>query len=82
MAAGPRQRRSRLTAREFAPLTGKVWEVDVFAGRADGLVLAEIELNAPGEQFDLPDWVGKEVTDDPCFRNSAIALIPVAGVAA
>lgn len=61
---------------------GKIWEVDVFAGRAEGLVLAEIELAATDEPFDLPDWAGKEVTDDPRFRNSAIALIPMAEVAA
>ncbi|WP_242126608.1 CYTH domain-containing protein [Sphingobium sp. Sx8-8] len=57
------------------PHGGRIWEVDVFAGRANGLVLAEIELRAPDEAFDLPDWVGREVTADPRFRNSAIALV-------
>ncbi|HKY81671.1 MAG TPA: CYTH domain-containing protein [Sphingobium sp.] len=60
------------------PHGGKIWDVDVFAGRAEGLILAEIELGAVGEPFDLPDWIGKEVTDDPRFRNSAIALMPTA----
>lgn len=60
---------------------GKIWDVDVFAGRAEGLVLAEIELGAPDEPFDLPDWAGKEVTDDPRFRNSAIVLMPMAELA-
>lgn len=61
---------------------GKTWDVDVFAGRVEGLVLAEIELRAPDEPFDLPDWVGEEVTDDPRFRNSAIALMPLPGAVA
>ncbi|AJR26393.1 CYTH domain-containing protein [Sphingobium fuliginis] len=57
------------------PHDGKVWEVDVFAGAAEGLVLAEVEMRSIDERFDLPDWVGDEVTSDPRFRNSAIALM-------
>lgn len=57
------------------PHDGKIWEVDMFSGCADGLILAEVELQAVDERFDLPDWVGDEVTEDPRFRNSAIALM-------
>ncbi|WP_375196964.1 CYTH domain-containing protein [Sphingobium sp.] len=61
------------------PHGGKIWEVDVFAGLAEGLILAEIELDAADEMVDLPDWVGREVTDDPRYRNSAIGLMqPIA----
>jgi len=56
------------------PYAGQVWEVDVFAGSAAGLVMAEVELASPDERLDLPAWVGREVTDDPRFRNSALAL--------
>lgn len=59
-----------------APHGGRVWEVDVFAGAATGLVLAEVELDAADAQVDLPDWVGREVTDDPRYRNSAIGMAP------
>lgn len=57
------------------PHDGKIWEVDVFAGAVEGLILAEVEMRAVDERFDLPDWVGDEVTDDPRFRNSAVALM-------
>ncbi|MEK7456391.1 MAG: CYTH domain-containing protein [Pseudomonadota bacterium] len=51
----------------------RIWEVDVFGGRAAGLVLAEIELPTVDTVFDRPDWVGNEITGDPRFGNSAIA---------
>lgn len=49
---------------------GHVWEVDFFAGRHAGLVLAEVELNAPDEPVDLPDWVSREVSGDARYFNS------------
>jgi len=47
-----------------------VWEVDIFQGENEGLVLAEVELAHESEQFDLPDWVRKEVTDDSRYYNA------------
>ncbi len=52
------------------------WEVDVFHGANEGLVVAEIELTDPGETFDLPPWAGKEVSEDPRFFNSRLADVP------
>ena len=49
---------------------GHVWEVDFFAGRHAGLVLAEVELSAPDEPVDLPDWVSREVSGDARYFNS------------
>lgn len=56
---------------------GKEWTIDVFEGENDGLVVAEVELAHPGEQVDLPDWVGEEVTSDPRYRNSALVNAPL-----
>ena len=50
------------------------WEVDVFGGRLEGLVLAEIELESPDAQFGRPDWLGEEVTFDPRYLNQTLAL--------
>ena len=47
-----------------------LWEVDVFTGKLDGLYLAEIELNSEEEHFELPEWVGEEVSTDPNYYNS------------
>ncbi len=55
---------------------GRTWEVDVFAGANDGLVVAEIELEAEDAVVDLPPWVGLEVTADPRYFNSALASAP------
>ncbi len=49
---------------------GHVWEVDFFAGRHAGLILAEVELNSPDEPLTLPNWVTKEVSLDKRYFNS------------
>ena len=54
----------------------KTWEVDVFGGENEGLILAEIELSNADELFAVPSWIGKEVTDDPRYYNSNLAANP------
>ena len=46
------------------------WEVDVFHGRLDGLVLAEIELGDEHEPYSRPEWLGEEVTGQPQYYNA------------
>jgi len=45
------------------------WEIDEFYGDNQGLVVAEIELSDEMEAFDKPEWLGKEVTQDPRYYN-------------
>lgn len=52
------------------------FEVDEFHGDNEGLVMAEIELASPDEPFDRPSWLGKEVTGDARYYNSALAGNP------
>lgn len=52
------------------PTNEHIWEVDVFEGKLRGLVLAEIELTNENDLFDLPDWVGREVSTDPSYLNA------------
>ena len=59
--------------RHLVPYRGHTWEVDIFTGRHEGLVLAEIELSSVWEQYDLPPWVGQEVTGDPRYYNAMLA---------
>jgi CYTH domain-containing protein len=49
------------------------FEVDVFHDKNEGLVIAEIELASEDEQFDIPDWLGEEVTGNPAYYNSNLA---------
>lgn len=58
------------------PDTGRKWEVDEFYGNNEGLVMAEIELGAPEEPFDKPDWLGEEVTGDRRYYNAKLCLNP------
>jgi len=51
-------------------------EVDVFHGDNEGLVLAEIELPSEDYVFEVPEWLGKEVTGDPRYYNSYISAHP------
>ena len=62
--------------RSRVPRGRHVWEVDEFHGDNAGLVLAEIELADADESFDLPVWVGREVTDDRRFYNASLTLAP------
>ena len=50
-----------------------LFEVDVFSGKLQGLVIAEVELSTADEQLDHPTWVGKDVTGDPRYFNSDLA---------
>jgi adenylate cyclase len=59
--------------RYAVPHAGRHWEVDVFAGRHAGLVLAEIEMESEDAKVELPDWVGEEVTGDERYYNSSLA---------
>ncbi|WP_455235009.1 CYTH domain-containing protein [Thiogranum longum] len=55
---------------------GHLWEVDVFEGANAGLVLAEIEIQDENESFELPPWLGIEVSDDPRYYNMHLAEEP------
>lgn len=58
------------------PHAGLIWEVDEFEGQNEGLVLAEVELKDESQRVDLPDWVGREVTDDPRYYNASLVKRP------
>ena len=62
--------------RHKIPFDGLVWEVDVFAGDNDGLVVAEVELASEDQEFRRPDWIGEEVTDDPRYYNANLVAHP------
>jgi adenylate cyclase len=49
-----------------------LWEVDVFEGTLDGLIIAEIELKSENESFNTPPWIGLEVTNNSSYLNSKL----------
>ena len=54
---------------------GEAAEVDVYADELAGLCRIEVEFTseAAAAAFDPPDWFGREVTDDPRWRNASLA---------
>lgn len=52
------------------------WEIDVFDGDNQGLVVAEVELISEDQQVDYPLWLGDEVTGDPKYYNSNLVTFP------
>jgi CYTH domain-containing protein len=58
------------------PGEGVVWEVDEFAGENRGLIVAEVELQSEDQAVSLPEWIGREVTDDPRYFNANLVAHP------
>lgn len=52
------------------------FEVDEFHGENEGLTIAEIELSTEDDQFEIPDWLGQEVTGDQRYYNSFLSKHP------
>lgn len=53
-----------------------LWEVDVFHGDNEGLLVAEVELQAEDEHFARPAWLGEDVSEDPRYLNQCLARRP------
>jgi CYTH domain-containing protein len=49
---------------------GLIWEIDQFHSTKKGLTLAEIELTAENQSFELPPFIGEEVTGQAQYYNS------------
>ncbi len=53
-----------------------IFEVDVFHGENEGLIIAEVELESETTHFEKPLWLGQEVTQDPRYYNSYLSQHP------
>lgn len=62
--------------RHYLHHAGMLWEIDEFSGDNTGLVVAEVELEAVGQEIDLPPWLGREITDEARYYNVALARQP------
>lgn len=62
--------------RHLVPHKQHTWEVDVFFGDNEGLIVAEVELSEVGEHFEHPDWVDLEVTEDIRYYNNSLCKNP------
>ncbi len=66
-------RRLAKTRYELPAVDGLV--VDVYHGSLEGLKVAEVEFADRGaaESFEPPPWFGREVTDEPAYKNASLA---------
>jgi adenylate cyclase len=55
---------------------GHIWEIDVFYGGNEGLIVAEVELKTENENVILPPWIIKEVTSEERYYNSSLLNNP------
>tara|TARA_X000001036_G_scaffold62922_1_gene53317 strand:+ start:389 stop:856 length:468 start_codon:yes stop_codon:yes gene_type:complete len=62
--------------RHYIEHKGHTWELDVFHGENEGLIVAEIELKSEEETFSLPEWVDQEVTDQDKYYNMNLIAKP------
>ncbi|MEN6507952.1 MAG: hypothetical protein ABFD63_04040, partial [Smithella sp.] len=49
---------------------------NAFLGENEGLIVAEVELTSTDQSFNCPQWLGREVTDDPRYYNSNLCIHP------
>lgn len=62
--------------RYCVPYGGFMWEIDCFDNDNEGLVIAEIELPNEHTTFEMPDFIGREVTGDARYYNSNLIAHP------
>lgn len=57
---------------------GFYWNLDVFSGLNEGLILAEIEISKDNVKFPeiLPSWIGDEVTNKKEYFNASLSKKP------
>lgn len=57
------------------PYAGRVIELDVYSGKLEGLVTAEIEFESAREcaAFTPPPWLGKDITSDRRYKNKNLS---------
>ena len=62
--------------RHYVLHKGNIWEIDEFHGDNQGLIVAEIELASQNSNFEHPEWIGIEVTEDLRYYNNNLANNP------
>ncbi len=55
---------------------GNIAELDVYAGKLQGLIVVEVEFadESSANGFVPPDWFGTEVTTDAGYKNASLAV--------
>ena len=62
--------------RHYVENKGHTWELDVFHGKNEGLIVAEIELMSEDQAFHIPSWIESEVTNQEKYYNMNLLKKP------
>ncbi len=62
--------------RYLVKVKNHIFEIGVFKGESEGLMVAEVELNHEKESFSKPNWLGKEVMGEAKYYNFELSKIP------
>ena len=62
--------------RYYLPFESHTIELDIYKGRHEGLVVAEVEFESEGEalSFTPPHWFGEDITKDKSYKNMVLTL--------
>ena len=62
--------------RYYRKIDEHLWEIDIFHGENEGLIIAEVELEDEKEQINIPNWIGDEISDDERYFNFNLSKKP------
>ena len=62
--------------RYYLPYGEYTIELDIYGGKHQGLIVAEVEFPSEGEALDFkpPIWFGEDITCDKSYKNMVLAL--------
>ncbi len=62
--------------RYYLPYGEYTIELDIYSGKHQGLIVAEVEFESEGKAFDFipPKWFGEDITKDKSYKNMVLAL--------
>ncbi len=62
--------------RYFIPYGKYTVELDIYGGKHQGLVVAEVEFETEAEALDFapPQWFGEDITRDKSYKNMVLAI--------
>ena len=63
--------------RYYQKIDSHTWEIDVFYGKNEGLMIAEIELGSEDEKINFPNWIGEEISNSEKYLNFNLSVNPV-----
>ncbi len=62
--------------RYYHQFENQIWEIDVFHGKNDGLIIAEIELENENQDIGIPDWIDREISNEDKYLNFNLSINP------